>query len=391
MGKRTRAKLQEREEKVAKQAAVLSGRHNYLVAKPDRSEITWGRFEPAVRHFRNRYLREPSDWVYKGKSNDTRKIYRSFLQFVFCRYRVPHCLEHFWVEEDAKTGFFGSPQASKQAALSPGRILPKLWYLVVAQGGSLYNEGGKAYLTRKEIHHLLADSGTLSLSAAIIHAVALAEAGSRKIAASLAASKISAQSLFHDQGFHANTYNWIKFLARNMNEGFLDYRQINDLTDYYAFALQNPNFDLKGRKIPALQKAMVAWHHDLARQRNIKGGTWQGLPIADQYFVTGPERKQSSWQMHQITTGDELYEEGKAQHHCVAGYKRTCMDGQCSIFSLTRREPMQPDYRRQVTLEVRHEEVVQARRFANARITPQDLEVIRTWAGNNGLRLSGYL
>ncbi len=391
MGKKTRAKLQEREEKVARHEAALSGRHSFLVVKSDRSGFTWNRFEPAVRVFHDRYARDPSGWVYKGKSNDIRKIYRSFLQFVFCRYRVPHCLEQYWVEEDAKTGFHGSSPAPKQAAPLSDRILPKLWYLVVARGGSLYNEGGKAYLTRKEIHHLLADGGTLSLSAAIVHAVALAESGSRKIAASLAASKVSAQSLFQDQRFHQSTYNWIRFLARNMNEGFLDFRQINDLTDYYAFAIQNPNFDLKGRKIPALRKAMIAWHHDLARQRSIKGGTWPGLPIADQYFVTGPERRQTSWRMHQIMTGDELYEEGKAQHHCVAGYKHTCMEGKCHIFSLTRREPLQPDYRRQVTLEVRHEEVVQARRFANDRVTPQDLEVIKVWAGNNGLRLSAFL
>jgi hypothetical protein len=313
MGKKTRARLEERDAKIAQQEAVLSGRHDYLVVRSDRGAVDWKRFEPGVRSFQDRYLRQPRDWVYKGKSNDIGKMYRAFLRFVFCRYRVAHCLEQYWVDQDAKTAFDGSPRGRpERGAHFPDALLPKRWFLIVGQGGSLYAEGGKAYLTRKEIHHLLADSGTLSLAAAIVHAVALAEAASKRLAASLAASKIAALALFHDPGFDPGVYNWIRFLARSMKDDPLDYRQVNDLTDYYyAVARQNPNFDLKGRKIPALRKAMVAWHHDLARQRNIKGGTWQGLPVADQYFVTGPQARQTSWRMHQITTGDELYEEGQ--------------------------------------------------------------------------------
>ena len=86
-----------------------------------------------------------------------------------------------------------------------------------------------------------------------------------------------------------------------------------------------------------------------------------------------------------------MYEEGKAQHHCVAGYNRICMEGQCYIFSLTRREPQHADYKRQVTLEVRQGVLVQARRFANDRVTAQDLEVIKTWACANGMTLGAYL
>jgi hypothetical protein len=67
------------------------------------------------------------------------------------------------------------------------------------------------------------------------------------------------------------------------------------------------------------------------------------------------------------------------------------MAGQSSIFSLTRREPRQPDYKRQVTLEVRQGAVVQARRFANDRMTAQDLEVIKTWAKANDLTLAEHL
>lgn len=389
MGKRMRARLQAREAQVATHMAVLGSRQNFLVVKADRGAMMWSRFEPGVRAFRNDYLRPPSEWVYKGKSSDIHKVYRSFLQFVFCRYRVPHCLEQFWIEEDARTNFCGSPLPGQEAPFP--HLLPQAWYIIAGRGGSLYGEGGKTWLSRKEVHHLLADSGTLALPAAIVHAVALAESANRRIAATLAASKIATRSLFHDKGFHETVHAWIRFLARTMKDESLNHRQIDDLTDYYDFARQSPGFDLKGRKIPALRKAMVAWHHDLARQRGIRGGMWPGLPIADQAFVTGPERRQAEWRMHQITTGDELYEEGRAQRHCVAGYKRFCMEGDCAIFSLTCREPLQPDYRRQVTLEVRRGTVVQARRFANGAVTPQDMAVISVWAAHNGLTVTVHL
>src|ERR1041385_5621048 len=80
-----------------------------------------------------------------------------FVRFAFARYRVPTHLERCWLF-DVPDDFIDDPRPRAQRSAPPaGHVRPDLirWYIIVAQGGSLYREAARPYLSRLETHHFL--------------------------------------------------------------------------------------------------------------------------------------------------------------------------------------------------------------------------------------------
>jgi hypothetical protein len=146
-----------------------------------------------------------------------------------------------------------------------------------------------------------------------------------------------------------------------------------------------PGFTLKGRSMASVLAHSEQWHRTQARGRRQSGGvslpagiSWEGLPVDD--FHEGPVR------IEQLTTHEQLQNEGNAQHNCVATYLQSCRQGRCGIFSLT------VDGTRGLTIEVTaNRTVVQVRGKYNRWMTPQEHAYIIRWLSQARLVLSKHV
>jgi hypothetical protein len=94
-----------------------------------------------------------------------------------------------------------------------------------------------------------------------------------------------------------------------------------------------------------------------------------------------------TWAVREILSTEELFDEGWRMHHCVAGYSRACQARSMSIWSLRVHEEQRERGRVTIRVDVAARKVVEARRFANAFITGEDLRFIRRWASLNRLEV----
>ena len=81
------------------------------------------------------------------------------------------------------------------------------------------------------------------------------------------------------------------------------------------------------------------------------------------------------WTFTELCSGKELYEEGKALHHCVGGYAYGCAEGDSAIFSL------KCDGKRRVTVEWGMErwEVLQAHGNCNRQMDKVERWIVGEW------------
>lgn len=126
---------------------------------------------------------------------------------------------------------------------------------------------------------------------------------------------------------------------------------------------------LKGRGVPgalALAQEYIAQRNQPYRDTSWSAHGWN-------WETTDSEGKQ--WSVLELTSGAELYEEGNAMRHCVAGYSNSCKEGKTAIFSLS------TSGRKQLTIEVSlpNRRVVQARGVCNRPATEKEMKIVGQW------------
>src|SRR5215510_2109392 len=330
-----------------------------------------------IKALRGYALRAPEDWRCRIKSRSEERRFIDLLRFSFARYRVAVHLENAWIEE------FTDDLVARIGELpdAPAANRPDLrrWYLVAAQGGSLYKQHTSRYLTKLETHHFLtAPDDVTSSQQALWYAVARAQTERIEIARRIGQSQLVRHSI---------ASSWWREVARFFARNPVPLHEMNDLIDYLRIAkTENAEMSLKGRSLHALQRRREEWHRALRKHNAIGGGSWAGRPIPDVDYEAGSEKKKAVWRFRQIKTGNELFREGQRMHHCVASYKPLCLNDQVSIWSLTSEFPL-GHINRGVTIEVRKDgAIVQCRGFANRLPYGNEVAVVRRWATEHGLR-----
>jgi hypothetical protein len=374
MGKRNRLKQAGRDEARNALATVLrrhAGRPEEAVAE------TFADFSPerrrAVDAFRTRALRDPWDWRCRMKSRSEERRFLDLVRFCFARYRVAPHLENLWLADIADDFVDGVAAVDARRPRRFDRPDLRAWYIVAAQGGSLYREAARTYLTRLETHHFLSAPPEIeSAGRAFWYAFARAEAEDRAAALRVARSKLA--------NFSAASSFW-KEAARMFARHALAVNEIDDLVDFLRAAkAEDENFSLKGRSLGSLRRRMEEWHRALYKERAICGGAWPGRAIPDVEYKTGGEQKRAIWRFRQIKTGNDLFREGQRMRHCVASYKYACVSGAISIWSLTCEFPLGV-LNKGVTLEVRADgTIVQCRGFANRLPYGNEVAMVKRWA-----------
>ena len=77
---------------------------------------------------------------------------------------------------------------------------------------------------------------------------------------------------------------------------------------------------------PWIQARSQEWH-DAVSEKSASTATWAQLQ--QEFFDCGP-----GWVARELTSGGELFQEGKEMRHCVSSYANRCAQGDCRIFSL---------------------------------------------------------
>ena len=313
----------------------------------------------AVESWRAHALRAPEDWRCRIKSRSQERRFLDLVRFCFARYSVAPQLENVWLA-DTVDDFVDTvaPFAGRRAPLRADRPQLRLWYIIAAQGGSLYKAAARPYLSRPETHHFLTPPAEVeTVGRAFWYAFARAETDDRAAALRVARSKLA--------DFSVASSFW-KEAARMFARHALAVNEIDDLIDFlHAAKTEDESFSLKGRTLAALRRRMEEWHRALRKEREICGGAWPGRPIPDVAYEAGSEQKRAIWRFRQIKTGNDLFREGQRMRHCVASYKAACVDGRVSIWSLACEFP-RGVVNKAVTLEVRADgSIAQCRGFAN--------------------------
>src|SRR5215467_113670 len=332
-----------------------------------------------IKTLRSYALRAPEDWRCRIKSRCEERRFIDLLRFSFARYRVAAHLEYAWT--DVFTDDFVDRIGELPDGPATGWNRPDLrrWYLVAAQGGSLYKQYTSPFLSKLETHHFLTAPDDVTASQrALWYAVARAQTEHSEIARRIGQSQLARHSI-------AST--WWREVARFFARNPVPLHEMNDLIDYLRVAkTENAGMSLKGRSLHALQRRREEWHRALRKHNAIGGGSWAGRPIPDIDYEAGSEKKKAIWRFRQIKTGNELFHEGQRMHHCVASYKHLCLNDQVSIWSLTTEFPL-GHINRGVTIEVRKDgAIVQCRGFANRLPYGNEIAVVKRWASEHGLR-----
>jgi PcfJ-like protein len=302
------------------------------------------------------------------------------------RYRVAAHLENAWIDEFTDDFVNRVAMLPEPSRARPNRTMLR-WYLVAAQGGSLYKQHASAHLTKLETHHFLAAPDEVTTSQqALWYAVARAHSGHSDVARQVARSRLV------DYSIASPWWREIaRFFAQEIANQALAQHEMQDLIDFLRVAkLEDHGFSLKGRSLASLKRRMEEWHRALRKSNTIGGGAWAGAPIADIAYEVGNDDKKAIWRFRQIKTGNALFEEGQRMHHCVASYKGLCLNGEVSIWSLTAEFPL-GHVNRGVTIELRKDgTIVQVRGFANRRPHGNETTMVRRWAQEHRLRWNGW-
>ena len=388
MGKSAKLKQREAEAKEAQFKLAFAERSRVAAYKapPD----------PLIDEFtayQDHFVRSPDSFVLRTRSDHRDKQVLEMARHLFGRFRVPRVLEQAWPaylkppsrQQGGRHELPRRGRGERANAAAVGfnpnlkQVDFRAWYICVATGGSLYKEHSKKLLTKKETFLFLNAPATLDLCQSVIYAVARAAGAAEGQAQRLARTKIA------EKTFDAFWFDAIRFfcLPGNMPETIA---VANDLADYFAARRHEDRaFRLLGssQSLAAILRRMEQWHRALARAKDLSGITWNGVALPDHTVEQkDPDNKQQTivWTFHQITSGKELAAEGTAQRHCVFGYKTRCVNGDCSIWSLTRTDAFGAKTRR-LTIEVdRYGSIVQKRGLANRLPRPEEEHVVGQWA-----------
>jgi PcfJ-like protein len=378
MGKKNR--LNEAEERAAEEAlkaqlrahSRTKGSSGLVEAYSDFGSSYRARIEA----YRSLALRRPELWRCRLRSRCPERRFLELVRFCFVRFPVASHLERAWIDAVRTL----APHARDPARAEHDHALPDFchWYIVAAQGGSLYKQVAHSFLSKRETHHFLSTPDDVnSCQQAVWYALARAQGADLGTTLRIAQSRLAQSPI---------TWSFGKDIARFFARHPMTIAEMNDLLDFFRASKEaDDDFSLSGRGVDALRRRMRQWHRELRQRQFVCGGSWQGSPLPDVAYEAGNEEKRAIWRFRQIKTGNDLFAEGRRMHHCVVTYKSACISGHISIWSLTCEFPL-GQLNRSVTLEVRQDgAIVQCRGFANRLPHANEVAMVRRWANDHGL------
>lgn len=315
------------------------------------------------------WLRQLSEHVPRGKGRDS--LFRGLAAHLLAAYPTPPFLYNGLFEDDADT-------LSKVVA-------------AVAGGASLFSQcqsgALSAPLTRRMCHQVMLSPSRTQLMTAIRAAQITGEGGNATLLRAWMGT--DAGRRLQTPELERYWHGVLRWFVHNP----VAFASVGPLVDYIDHRRGlDPGFCMKRRSARALARAVREWHGELAQLRALDGRVFAVSGFQPGRFdrsvrVRAGGFQHRIWSVDEIRTGAALAEEGRQMRHCVYSYASSIESGRTSIWSMTLFDGA-ATYR-VVTIEVRNVErrIVQARGRLNRPISPAELQILVTWAGENSLEL----
>ncbi|MGO8753176.1 MAG: PcfJ domain-containing protein [Thermoguttaceae bacterium] len=286
-------------------------------------------------------------------------------------------LDHLFVEHDVPAFLY-----SEWFREPVPRFKWLCWFILIARGASLKRAAGLfQWNIPRRFQHLLLDapcdaSPTEACIFTEIKRLGGSEADFRRIVANPAfvidPTEISAVESHAE--FWRETVAWLIAHGHDINdaesERILAWA-MHEYTESERVRYDGgPPFTWKGRSVRAVLERSAEY---LRPQNCCSCRSYRWVGHGWDWAPDNPSL--CKWSFVELTSGEDLFEEGDAMHHCVACYAGRCVSGHSAIVSVRCGES------RCVTVEInpRTKQVVQANGLCNRQATPEEQTAIGLW------------
>jgi hypothetical protein len=341
-------------------------------------------------HDRKRqWLRDPLEW--RPRSHNAARQFSSLARHLLARYEVPIFLDAAWLRKER------------------GLHLFRDWFVHIGRGQNIRTARTPYPLTKMTAHHFVRAPDDATIEGALMLADVKTLGGSPHLAAALMATRLG-QRIEREPARRAFWLSVYRFFVANP---MLDLRHAGAIVDFLAFqkfetqevlvgpgeveVRQPPHPDLSmTRRTPeSLLRQVEEWHRELRIVRENDRRFWRASGVPGLAMRTGPRdrpEEQTHWRVRELLSGQELIDEGRRLHHCVATYAASCARGACSIWSLERRHGSEERAEPVLTMEIDAKGLmVQARGLRNRMPTDQEKRVLEAWMQKAELEPGPYL
>jgi hypothetical protein len=374
--------------------------------------------EPVVGHFGeqagNTFIegllalaRHQAGWLrpldaWRPESHNSRRQFGTLARHLLTRYPVPAFMDAAWFAGDRSAATPGAEARRHQE-----------WFLHVGAGQNIRTAEIPAHLTRKMAHHFLEAPADYTIEAALRWGQILGLGGDEHLVRAVVGTRLG-------EGFGDEPF-WVSVLHFFVNNPMLDTDCVGPIVDYIHDQKYvpreivgpdggvtmgdppQPDFLMKGRTPEALLRRVEEWHAQLAREERKTPTCWEpcgigGFRVMGQDEFTG---NPTCWIIQELLTSKEVTEEGKAMHHCVGSYARSCGKGHVSVWSMQAEDCRTKAKRRVMTISVQNARkvITQARGRCNRLPGSRDSSfrlnqapaILSAWAKQEGLTVPKYL
>lgn len=273
------------------------------------------------------WLRDVESW--KPASHNDRRQFGAFARYLLAKYDVPACMDSAW--------FRGIDDTAQQQ---------QDWFIHIGSGRNIRKADIPLIYSKRMAHTFLQAPAHFTVTAALRWAQVIGLGGDEPLAEAVIETRLGEH--FHDEDF------WGSVLYFFINNPMLDPAYLGPIVDYIyqqRYVPQEtigpdgeveedepaePNFTMKGRTVDSILRRVNGWHRELVKEQKKTPRAWapsgiNGFDYVDEDRGAGEVR---SWTLEEVLNSQDLYEEGKEMHNCVASYQASCIRAQKSIWSL---------------------------------------------------------
>ncbi len=377
MGKKTLLKLEKRKKRITKWDNVLK-KHNIsniktkIKKKKSLEEIK--SLMDLPDYLNGWEIRDKKDWKAISYNIEKQKI--SYLTHLYVKYKVPNFLLDILVS-------YSNYNFKEQTPLLVE------WFLTIAQGDS-FRKVSKEYFSKKEAH--------LYLQAPLnnpFHNFWWAKfkcAGVPDNFINLIIDRMLKNSTLIRCIEFDLFYKYLALFFKKHHKN-IDRDTFIQIMDYIRTMRSEGTFSMKGRTLSSIIKLSNAWHRTQFRIAKGRYVSWEGIDIKN----WSCKYHNKNWKVTQLKDSSALFKEGQKQRHCIGSYAKSCAAGSTSIFTVDSCAVLNGHstdfYNKNITIEVINinRTVTQVKGRLNRHPKPEEMAILKFWAGKNGLIVGKYL
>lgn len=333
----------------------------------------------AMASWKERYIRQPSDW--KCRSYNVERQFSALARHLFAKYKVPEFMDEVWKRSNRYR---------------------QEWFINIGQGQNIRHQQGLPIpLTKRMAHEMMQAPSDLTVDQAIRWGQVISMGGTSRCARAILGTIMGFQTNRHMYtSFHCDDF-WvtvIRFFVANPMLDVVHYAPIVDYINNQRFATPDPyegvilrpaqpNFCMTGRTPDSLLAQVDAWHKNISKANRGQYCRWDPCGIRGIEVVDGPAGNRTTWRIVELLDTTMLHAEGQAMGHCVGSYASSCVTRRSAIYSMTKNNE------RRLTIDVSPSEnkIVEVRSKGNKWPTEIDMCIVSDWAHKEGLQVSQYI